>query len=105
MANVHLELSPVKGRANTGSTMPSSDSVEYDSESQATTSSWVEVANIVAPTTNLFWFVAPSGGDVLVRFGPDPANAGGNGRRVPAGMVRDFAVTSANEKCAIKSAP
>lgn len=104
MATVHVEMARVRGRALTGSTMPVTDSVALASASQSSSSTWT-ASTVVAPDTNAFWTVVASGGDVLVRFDADPVNNGGNGRRVNAGMSRDFAVTAAGEKIAIKDAP
>lgn len=104
MATVHVELSRVQGRALTGSTLPVPDSVALNAASQASTGGWV--ASTVVAAQGEVWSITAAGGDVLVRFDPDPAtgNNGGVGRRICAGATRDFIATTAAEKVAIKDA-
>ena len=103
MATIHVTLTRVKGKAKTGAPMPVVTSVEILAET--VTSGAVSAQATIVPTdTDMFWNVTARTGDVWVKFGANPTAVSGAGHLVLTGQPRDFAVTFAGEKLAIKDA-
>lgn len=98
MASVQIELSRVTGKGT-----PVEDATTIDSEAKTSSASWSESA-VIAYEIGTYWTIVAGAGDILFRFGNDPENSGGEGRRLPAGMVRNFRVDSGGQKVAIKDA-
>lgn len=103
MATVHIVLSKVQGRALTGSTMPVADSVPLFSDTM-TSSGTSAQSSITAPDTNGFWSITAKDGSVFVKFGSNPTAVTDEGWLILDGQTRDFAVSAASEKVAIKDA-
>jgi hypothetical protein len=106
MATVHVVLCQVtsKSRAQTGSTMPVPDSVPIGADTMTPTSTSAQAT--VTPgsaQTGIVWSVTSLDAAVWVNFGADPTAAPDSGWMILAGDSRDFAVTSPNEKCAVRT--
>lgn len=105
MATVHAVLARVKGRANTGSTMPVIDAVPISAKTATTTSSWVEVSSITAPDLDCFWDITEIAGAVCRVFFGDSAPSGNDvGHAIPAGGFKHFSPNAIGEKLFIKDA-
>ncbi|WP_188064782.1 hypothetical protein [Sphingobium sp. KCTC 72723] len=106
MPLVHITLSNVQARADTGATMPIPDSVEGAADTMQSGGASAQ-SSIVADGPVLlkarFWTIAAKG-DVWVKFGSDPLAAADAGHLVLANQPRSFAVTAVGEKVAIKDA-
>jgi len=106
MATVHVVLSVVQRRALTGATMPVPDSVPAFAETLTSTGTSAQGA--IQGSPGQFWSVTAQGGKIWVAFGASPtaavAAAGQGGWLVLDGQTRDFAVSAAAEKYAIKDA-
>lgn len=103
MATVHVTLSRVKGRASTGSTMPVRDSVELFADTMTSSATSAQSA-ITAPDLDCFWNVTVTGGNVWVKFGPNPTAGSGAGHLLLGGSYPDFSPITVGEKIAIKDA-
>lgn len=103
MATVHIVLSKVQGLALTGVTMPVANSVPLYSDTK-TSSVTSQQSDITAPDTNAFWSITATGGNVYVKFGSNPTAVTDEGWLILDGQTRDFAVSAASEKVAIKDA-
>ncbi|WP_260597798.1 hypothetical protein [Sphingomonas endolithica] len=104
MATVHVTLSKIDDRADTGGTMPVITSVPE--AAQTLTSSDASTASTVASTPDygLFWTVTARDGDVYVAFGAAPVAGANEGHLVLAGQTRDFGISADGEKIAVKDA-
>lgn len=104
MAIVHITLSRVDDRGDTGSTLPVETSVP-EQRQRITTSATNQVSTIAADRADrLFWTVTASGGNVDVAFGTNP-NAGSDPMHlVLAGQTRSWSVTAVGEKIAMRDA-
>jgi len=102
MATVHVTLSRVEARGDTGEAIAVPTSVPVAAETL--TSSPTSQAGTKTATKNsgLFWTVVARGGDVWVAFGASPVAGPGLGFLVLQGWERAFSVTSVGEKIAIK---
>lgn len=105
MATVHVVLAGASGRSSTGSTMPVMNSVETSADT-LTSSGTSAQADFNAGTDwqHLFWSITATGGNVYAAFGADPAAAAESGWLILDGQTREFAVSAASEKVAIKDA-
>ncbi len=108
MPTAHVVLSQVspRARASTGSTMPVADSVEVAAKTLTPTNASAP-ADISSGTALVgqIWTVVALDAAIWVKFGPGtPEAAPGAGWLIPAGASRDFAVTDAAEKCAVRLA-
>jgi hypothetical protein len=101
MATVHVTLSRVQSRGETNNPMPVVYSVPESAQTMASTG--VSQQSTLTATKNQIWSVTAKG-DIFVAFGTNPAAASGAGHLVLAGQTRDFSVTAAGEKIAIKDA-
>ncbi len=106
MALVHISLLNVQARADTGTTMQIPDSVEGAADTMQSSGGSAQ-STIVAAGPRLlqarFWGVATKG-DIWVKFGPNPVAGSEGGHLILAGQTRFFAVSSVDEKIAIKDA-
>jgi hypothetical protein len=101
MSTVHVTLSAVKGRANTGVTMPVPDSVELGAETINSTST--SAASTLSTTSlDCFWTVSAMGGAVWIKFGASPSAGSGGGHLIQDGQTAHFAPMAAGEKIAVK---
>ena len=103
MATVHIVLSNVQSRALTGSTMPVADSVPTSVDTMTSTGTSAP-SSITAAATGAFWSITATGGNVYAKFGSNPTAVADEGWLILDGQTRDFAVTAASEKVAIKDA-
>jgi len=106
MATVQIVLAGATGRSATGATMPVVNSVPVDADTLTSGASSAQ-ADFSAPATGwetLFWSVTVTGGNVYVRFGANPTAVTEEGWLVLDGQTREFAVSAASEKIAIKDA-
>lgn len=106
MATVHVALSRVtpNSRAQTGSTMPVSDSVEIAADTMTPAGTSAQ-SSVVADSANtgLVWTVVATGGSAWVAFGPDPIAGADVGWLLLDGGTLDKAVSGPSEKCAVKA--
>ena len=103
MALVHVTISRSDDRGDTGASLPLITSVP-EAVDTVTSSGTSQQASITpAKADGLIWSVT-SKGDVWVKFGANPTAASDDGHLVLAGQTRDFSVTAAGEKIAIKDA-
>ncbi len=106
-ATVHIVLSAVPNRDRTVGVftvpMPVALSVPLFSDTK-TSSGTSAQSDITAPDANSFWSVTVTGGNVFVKFGSNPTAASDDGWLILDGQTRDFAVSAASEKVAIKDA-
>lgn len=101
MATIHVELSTVSARARTGATLPIPNSVEIDSDT--VTSSGSSAVSTLTGGLGQVWTVTALDGPVWLKFGTGtPIAAAEDGRLLLEGDSRDYAVTTASEKLAIK---
>ncbi|WP_172269041.1 hypothetical protein [Caulobacter sp. RHG1] len=87
--------------------MPVADSVEVAAKTVTPTGVSAVVPDIVSGTALVgqVWNVTALDAAIWVKFGPGaPEAAPGAGWLLPAGTSRDFAVTDAAEKCAVRLA-
>jgi hypothetical protein len=104
MATVHIALCNVTANARiVTSTMPVPESVTAASDTM-TSSGTSQQSSAVASRVGQFWSVTVAGGDVFVLFGADPTAVSDAGFLVLDGQTREFSVTAAGEKVAIKDA-
>lgn len=106
MATVHVVLSVVDQASSvSGNIMPVAKSIPYAADTVTTSASSVQ-SSLVAPQppNNLFWEVKAKDADVWVNFGSNPTAAVDVGWLVSAGETRQWAVTTAGEKCAVVNA-
>jgi hypothetical protein len=106
MATVHITLSKVQSKSVNGTTMPVPESVEVAADT--ITSSATSLQSSISPSNadagGLFWTVTARDGDVWVKFGVSPTAGSDSGYLVLTGQTRDFGITLAGEKIAIKDA-
>ncbi|NWK98672.1 hypothetical protein DM806_24015 [Sphingobium lactosutens] len=103
MATVHVTLSRVDDRGDTGGSLPVVTSVPELAQTLISSSA-SQASTIAAPKADgLVWTVVPTG-NVFVKFGAAPVANSGEGHLVLAGQARDFSVTSLGEKIAVKDA-
>lgn len=103
MALVHITLSRVDDRGDTGGSLPIVTSVPELAET-ITSSGTSQVSTIAADKADRRVWTITAGGNVWVRFAETPVAASGVGQLVLAGQSRDFSVTAAGEKVAVKDA-
>ncbi len=105
MATVHVTLSRVDDRGDTGGSLPLTTSQPTLVET-LTSSGTSAASTIVAPKADgLVWTVKAKGGDVWVNFDTGtPVAASGAGHLIFAGSREDFTVTTNGEKIAVKDA-
>ena len=103
MATVHVTISRVDDRGDTGGALPLVTSVPE--AAQTITSSGTSAASTIAAAKadGLVWSVTATS-NVFVAFGASPTAVSGSGHLVLAGQTRDFSVTAAGEKIAVKDA-
>ena len=105
MATVHVVLAGASGRSSTGATMPVPNSVPTGVDTMTSSASSAQANfNAGASWKGLFWSITATGGNVYVAFGANPTAAAEGGWLVLDGQTREFAVSAASEKCAIKDA-
>lgn len=102
MATVHITLSSVQSRATTGMTMPVVDSVPTATDTM--TSSGSSAQSSITAALGGFWSITATGGNVFAKFGSNPTAVTDEGWLILDGQTRDFAVSVASEKVAIKDA-
>jgi hypothetical protein len=102
MATVHVALARVTGHGYAGF-VPVAGSVTIGSDT-VTTSGTSAVSTLTGQVDQV-WSVTARDGDVWIKFGPDtPVAAAEDGWLVVAGQTREFSVSAAAEKLAIKDA-
>jgi hypothetical protein len=104
MPTVHVTLSRVDDRGDTGSTQPVETSVPEARQRVATTASNQVLALTALQADRLFWSVTATGGDVDVSFGSAPDADNAPMHLVLAGQTRSWSVTALGEKIAVKDA-
>lgn len=103
MATLHIELSVVNARAITGATLPVADSADVGADTK-TTSAVSQLSDLTGQLGQI-WTVTATGGNVFLNFGAGtPVAASDDGRMILDGQTRDFAVSVANERLALKDA-
>ena len=102
MSTVHVTLSSIGNKAQTGTTMPVVNSIS--SGADTLTSSASSAQSSLTGEVGQFWSVTVTGGNVWGKFGTDPTAASDHGHLLIDSTTRDFAVTVAGEKLAIKDA-
>ena len=103
MATVHVTLSRVDDRGDTGAALPLVTSTPEAAETITRSSSSQPSTISASKADGLVWSVTATG-NVFIRFGANPTAASGQGHLVLAGQTRDFTVTAAGEKIAVKDA-
>ena len=103
MALVHVTLSRIDDRGDTGGSMPVITSVPEAADTVTSSGTSAQSSIVAAKADGLFWSVT-SKGDIWVKFGANPTAAQDDGHLILAGQTRDFSVTAAGEKIAIKDA-
>lgn len=101
MATVHVVLSRVRSRGDTGGTLPVLESVPSGVDT-VTSSGTSALSSLTAGDADV-WNVTASGGAVWLKFGPGtPVAAADDGWLLLDGQSRDFAASTDAEKLAIK---
>lgn len=103
MAIVHVTLSRVDDRGDTGGSLPIITSVPVAVETLAS-SATSAASTISAPAADQLVWTVTALGNVFVLFGASPTAVSGAGHLIPAGATRDFSVTASGEKIAVKDA-
>lgn len=104
MATVHVTLSRVDDRSDTGSTLPVETSVP-EQRQRFTTGATSQISTIAATgADHLFWSVTATGGNADVSFGTTPDAGSDPMHLVLAGQTRHWSVTAAGEKIAVRTA-
>jgi hypothetical protein len=103
MATVHVTLSRVDDRGDTGGALPVITSVPTLVDTILSTAV-SQKSTLAAPKADgLVWSITALG-NVWIAFGADPTAAAEAGHLVAAGQTRDFSVTTAGETVAVKDA-
>ncbi len=103
MATLHVVLSRVVSRADTGATLPTPESVEVDADT-VTPSGTSQLSSLTAADQDV-WIVTAMGGSAWLKFGAgEPVAASDDGWLIVDGQTRDFAASAAAEKLAYKTA-
>lgn len=103
MATIHVTLSSINKRGVSDTAFPVINSVPRAAKTLTSTASSVPEASISGANGEV-WSVTAKGGDVYAAFGAAPVAAADSGHLILAGQTRDFAVTTAGEKIAVKDA-
>lgn len=105
MSTIHVVLCTVQARGLTGASMPIPDSAIGAGNVDTVTSSGTSALASPSGQLGQFWSITAKGGDVYLKFGAGtPVAVTDEGWLVLAGTTREFAVSIASEKCAIKDA-
>ena len=108
MATVNIALAQANNleRTQEDSPLPISDSVPDAAESLTSSGTSQQGASIASAIEwpKQHWTVTASGGAVWVKFGANPTAAAGDDWLVLDGQTRNFGVSGASEKCAVKDA-
>ncbi|MCP3729240.1 hypothetical protein M9978_02265 [Sphingomonas sp. MG17] len=103
MATVHVTISKVDDRGDTGASVQLITSVPTAAETMTSSGSSAQAAITPSKADGLFWSVTATA-NVWIAFGANPTAVSGAGHLILGGQTRDFAVTSAGEKIAVKDA-
>lgn len=106
MSTVNVVLGQIRTRAQTGLTMPVYSSVPVATETINSSNTGSTASTISSPVAanGYFWTVTAINGNVWAKFGTNPVANTGSDWLILSGTSRDFAVSAASEKIAVRDA-